>query len=219
MVPYDQQGQKASSPAAERNKEPILEVLKQHLGPSASGTLLEVASGSGQHTAHFAPAFPALTFQPSDLTPELFGSIHEWCHDLPNVRLPPLILDASSDPATWPLQPLAAPGSSAPQLTAMLVINMCHISPWTATQGMLRGAGSYLAPGGRLCIYGPFKKNNEHTSEGNVAFDASLRSRNPLWGYRDVAEVTAAASELAGLTSEAVHEMPANNFMLVYRKP
>lgn len=129
---------KAESPAAERNKVPILEVLQSYLSPqSTKGTLLELASGSGQHASFFASQYPHLTYQPSDYTGELFGSISAWCEGVPNVR-PPILIDASQ-PGQW--QAVLSQAGAPEHLDAMLCVNMTHISPWEATQGLLQGAG------------------------------------------------------------------------------
>ncbi|KAJ9505530.1 hypothetical protein QJQ45_028049, partial [Haematococcus lacustris] len=215
-------GQRVEAPAATRNTAPILELLTTYLKAAAPGLVLEVASGTGQHLAAFAQALPHLTWQASDLTPELFRSIEAHCTvmgeqggaplPLANVQLPPLLLDACLEPGQWP----AAVSKAAP-LAAMLAVNITHIAPWAATQGLMRGAGAFLRPGGFLFVYGPFKVNGRHTSEGNVAFDASLRARDPAWGYRDVADMQAEAAG-AGLASTACHAMPANNQMLVFTK-
>lgn len=165
---FSTQSDRQTHPAAERNKEPILEVLRRVLPPQ--GLVLEVASGSGQHVAHFAAALPHLTWQPTDLTDGLFPSIAAHCIGLPNVR-PPLVLDASN-PDAWPVTcPVAA----------VLVSNMTHISPWAATQDLIKGAGRLLAPGGVLCIYGPFKLEGAFTSDSNEAFHQQLRASNPEW--------------------------------------
>lgn len=174
----------------------------------APTTVLEVACGTGQHAAAFAAAFPHLSWQPTDRDDELFGSVAAWAEDAPNV-LPPSLLDAAAPAATWPV----GPGSCA----AALCVNMTHISPWEATRGLLAGAGEVLAPGGRLFIYGPFMVDGRPTTDSNAAFDARLRGQDSRWGLRDVAEVDAAAAA-AGLVREEKLDMPANNFVLVYRK-
>jgi len=195
-----------SSPAALRNRGPILEVLRRHL--PANGVVLELASGSGEHVTHFAAAFPALVFQPSDPDPQARASIAERVAQggLSNVRAP-LFVDASAD--DWTL-----PAEIAASLAAIVCINMIHISPWTATLGLLRGAGRLLSPGGVLFLYGPFRRGDRHTAPSNDAFDRDLRARNPDWGVRNVEDVVAdgAAQRLA--LAEIV-EMPANNLSVV----
>ncbi len=178
------------------------------IASGAPATVLEVASGTGQHAAAFAKAFPHLTWQPTDRDNDLFGSVAAWGEGIPNVQ-PPALLDASAPAATWPV----GPGTCA----AALCVNMTHISPWEATQGLLTGAGEVLAPAGRLFIYGPFKVDGRPTTDSNAAFDARLRGQDPRWGLRDVADVDAAAAA-AGLVREEKLDMPANNFVLVYRK-
>ncbi|PSC75091.1 SAM-dependent methyltransferase [Micractinium conductrix] len=209
MDTHEGHGAKIVAAAAERNKGPILAVLQEFLG-GAAGLVLEVASGTGQHTAHFAAALPRLTFQPSEnkAAEDSMASIRAWGQGLPNMR-PPMQLDASAPADGWPV----GPGTCR----AVYAANLTHISPWAATAGLIKGAGRALASGGELFVYGPFSVDGRPTTESNVAFDASLRARNPQWGYRDVADVTTAAAA-AGLAAVERREMPANNLMLVFRK-
>lgn len=169
--------------------------------------MLEVASGTGQHAAHFAAALPHLAWQPTEHAADALPSIEAWGEGLPNV-LPPLALDAAR-PGSWPLAPGAA--------RAVLATNLTHISPWAATQGLVRGAARVLQPGGLLLIYGPFSVDGAPTTESNAAFDRSLRASNPAWGYRDVADV-AAEAEAAGLALLERRAMPANNFYLIFQR-
>jgi len=189
-------------PATSRNADPILDVLRGVL--PERGTVLEVASGSGQHVAHFAGHFPALTWQPTDLDPAHRRSIAAWTHDLENV-LEPKALDAAGD--DWPL------GAA----DAMVCCNMIHIAPWPAGLGLLAGAGRVLSPGGVLYLYGPFSIGGAHTAESNARFDAGLRAQDPSWGVRDLDEV-AAAAEPHGLVLERTQPMPANNLSVIFRK-
>lgn len=195
---------KRHAPSAERNREPLLPVLREVL--PAQGTVLEVASGTGQHAVFFARAFPGLVWQPTDLAPENLESIEAWRADegTPNLR-PPLVLDASA--ATWPLE----------SADALVCINMVHISPWEATQGLLRGAARVLTPSGPLVLYGAYFIEGRPTAPGNLAFDASLRARNPAWGVRELGAVTAEA-RTHGLELERVVDMPNNNFTVVFRQ-
>jgi SAM-dependent methyltransferase len=195
---------KRHAQATERNREPLLAVLREVL--PTSGTVLEVASGTGQHAVFFARAFPALTWQPTDTEPESLESISAWRAEeaLPNL-LPPLPLDASTHP--WPV-------SSA---DVILNVNMIHISPWSSCQGLMRGAGRVLAPGGCLVMYGPYFVEGRETAPSNLAFDASLRERNEAWGVRQLGAVTAEAAR-QGLERERVVDMPGNNLTLVFRK-
>lgn len=193
-----------SSPAALRNRGPILDVLRTVLPDS--GTVLEVASGSGEHILHFAGALPALTWQPSDPSPAARASIAAWLdeerHD--NV-LAPLALDAAAP--QWPVT----------RADAVLAINMVHISPWRATLGLLDGAARLLPPGGTLFLYGPYRRAGIPLSESNAAFDADLKARNPDWGLRDL-DAVAAAADAAGLTLARVVEMPANNLSVMFAR-
>jgi SAM-dependent methyltransferase len=192
-----------TSPAVARNREPILAVLRRVL--PAHGTVLEIASGSGEHAVHFAAALPHLTWQPTDLDPDARRSIAAYRAGarLPNL-LPPLALDAAS-----PVWPVAEAG-------AIVSINMIHIAPWSAAQGLMAGAERILTPGGTLYLYGPFKENGEHTAPSNAAFDASLRQRDPRWGVRDVGDVCDLAQRHGLALVERV-AMPANNLSLVFR--
>ena len=194
---------KRHAPATERNRDAILAVLRDEL-PS-SGLVLEVASGSGQHVVHFAAALPALDWQPSDPEPAALASIESWRQEvgLPNVR-PPLRLDASAD---WPVE----------RADAILCVNMVHISPWEATLGLMKGAGAVLPPGGLLYLYGPYLRENVETAPSNLAFDASLKARDPQWGLRRVEDVIAAATD-EGLVFRRLLEMPANNLSLIFRR-
>ena len=194
---------KRHAPATERNRDVILAVLRDEL-PS-SGLVLEVASGSGQHVVHFAATLPALDWQPSDPDPAALVSIESWRQEvgLPNVR-PPLRLDASAD---WPVE----------RADAILCVNMVHISPWEATLGLMKGAGAVLPPGGLLYLYGPYLRENVETAPSNLAFDASLKARDPQWGLRRVEDVIAAATG-EGLVFRRLLEMPANNLSLIFQR-
>ena len=197
-------GDKRHAPATLRNRDVIAEVLRDWLPPS--GMVLEVASGSGEHALHFAAAFPALAWQPSDPDADALTSIAAWSAEagLANIS-PPLRLDASA--SDWPI--VAA--------DALLCINMVHISPWAATLGLFAGAARLLAAGAPLILYGPFVEADLPTAESNLAFDADLRARNPAWGLRDTAAVEAAAAE-AGFAFAGRRAMPANNLMLLVRR-
>jgi SAM-dependent methyltransferase len=195
---------KLSAPAAERNREPIAAVLREVL--PASGAVLEVASGTGQHAAWFAASFPHLQWQPSDPDPGALASIRAWrgAAALANL-LEPVVLDASAEP--WPVA----------AADAILCVNMVHISPWAATVGLMRGAGRLLAPGAPLILYGPYRRAGVPTAPSNEAFDASLRARNREWGLRPLEAVETEAGTY-GFTLERAVEMPANNLTLVFRR-
>jgi hypothetical protein len=192
------------SPSAERNREPILAVLRQVF--PQRGTVLEIASGTGQHAIHFAAAFPGLDWQPSDTDAAARASIVAWTAHagLTNIR-PPLDLDVCRKP--W--------GIDAAQ--AMVCINMIHISPWAATQALIDGAADVLDGGAVLYLYGPYRRNGAHTAPSNEAFDQQLRSRNPAWGVRDM-EAVVQLADAAGFACDEPIAMPANNFSLVFRK-
>lgn len=190
------------SPAAERNRAPILAELQRRLAPS--GLALEVASGSGQHAAHFAAGLPGWRWQPTEADPAARASIADWCAGLANV-LPALPLDVLA-PA-WPGVPAG--------VDAMFCANLLHIAPWAATAGLMQGAARHLAPVGRLFLYGPFFVDGEPAAPGNLAFDADLRARDPAWGVRRLVDVVGEAQR-AGLRLGERIAMPANNLLLVF---
>ena len=191
------------APATERNQEPILQVLTRVL--PTEGTVLELASGTGQHAAFFARHFPVLVWQPTDRDGESFSSITAWAElaGATNVR-PPFPLDATQDP--WPVD----------TVQAIFNANMIHIAPWPVCLGLMRGAGRHLAPGGVLVLYGPFRVGGAHTAPSNAAFDADLRQRDPAWGVRDLEAVIEAAAARDLTFAERV-PMPANNQTLIFR--
>lgn len=201
ILAEDSGAQKKHAPATARNREAILDVLRLLLPPA--GLVLEIASGSGEHCAYFAPHFPALDWQPSDPDATARSSIAAWCDGLANVRAP-LAIDAATD---WPIA----------RADAMLCVNMVHISPWEATLGLLAGAGRLLPQGAPLILYGPYRRAEVPTAESNQTFDRSLKARDPRWGLRDVGQVTQAALA-QGLAFDRLIEMPANNLVLVYRR-
>ena len=192
--------QRRHAPATLRNRGAIADVLATVL--PASGTVLEVASGSGEHCAFFAQRFPKLIWQASDPEPAARASITVWCEGLTNVR-PVLDLDAESP--DWPIAAAAA----------VLCINMVHISPWKATLGLLAGAGRLMEPGAPLFLYGPYRHASRRTAPSNEAFDASLKRRDPRWGLRDLDDVIAAAD---GFVLDRVVDMPANNLSIILRR-
>lgn len=193
---------KLSSPAVQRNRDAIADVLARWL--TDGDLVLEVASGTGEHVAAFAARFPALTWQPSDPDAEARGSIDAWrTESATRALLAPIALDASSP--SWPVA----------QADAVLCINMVHIAPWAATLGLFAGAAGLLGHGAPLILYGPYRRSGVPTASSNEAFDASLKARNADWGLRSVEEVEAAAAHFALI--ELV-EMPANNLMLLFRR-
>jgi SAM-dependent methyltransferase len=189
--------------ATERNRDPILEVLRGVLPPA--GLVLEIASGTGQHVAHFAPALPALRWQPSDASPAHLESIRAWsaASGADNIAAP-LLLDVEREP--WPVG----------QVDAILNINMIHIAPWSAAEALFRGAARLLPTAGVLYLYGPFKRGGQHTAPSNQRFDERLRGEDPRWGVRDVDELAVLATSVGFGPAEMI-AMPANNLSLVYR--
>jgi hypothetical protein len=194
-----------TSPSTARNREPILAALRPHM--PARGLVLEIAAGAGEHAVFNAAALPHLTWQPTDADDEALASIAAWRDQAGLVNLlAPLRLDAS-DPESWPVQ----------AADAVVNINMIHISPWAATEGLMRGAGRLLPTGGVLFLYGPYLERDVPTATSNLDFDRSLKSRNPAWGLRHLDAVTALAAEQGLALVERV-AMPANNLSLVFRQ-
>lgn len=197
-------GVRRSAPAALRNREPIAKVLREWL--PQSGLVLEIASGTGEHAAYFAQAFPTLEWQPTDINPEALDSIGAWRTDagLPNLREPVPLDAAASD---WPIE----------RADAVISINMVHISPWASALGLIEGAARLLPPGGPLILYGPWLSEGIETAPSNAAFDSDLQRRNPRWGLRKV-EDFAREAEARGFAFAEQRQMPANNLMLLFRK-
>ena len=191
------------APAAVRNCDPLTDALRPLL--PEHGLLLEVASGTGEHAVHFARRFPALTWQPTDADPDALESIAAWskARPAPNLR-PPLALDVREP---WLVE----------QADAVLAINLLHISPWPATEALVAGAARVLPAGGPLIVYGPFWCEGVAQAASNLAFDESLRARDPAWGVRRLEAVSAVAEEV-GLTFASVTEMPANNLLACWRR-
>src|ERR1700722_14949672 len=192
------------APATLRNRDFILDVLRDVL--PATGVILEVACGSGEHVVHFARNLPDLIFQPSDPDPDARLSAAAWAsaEGVANVHAP-IALDVSEP--VWPI-------ASA---NGVICINMVHISPWEATLGLMRGAAAILSSGAPLYLYGPYLREGIATAPSNQAFDRSLRDRNPNWGLRDL-EAVAAMAQFAGFSAPAITEMPANNLSVVFRR-
>lgn len=193
---------KRHAPATARNRDAIAQVLAETL--PIAGLVLEIASGSGEHVAAFAQAFPALRWQPSDPDADACASVAAWCEGLANVA-PPMALDAAA--ADWPIA----------RADAVLCVNMVHISPWEATLGLMAGAARLLAPGAPLLLYGPYRRDGVPTAPSNEAFDADLKARDSRFGLRRLEDVVAVAAA-QGLEVERVAEMPANNLMPVFRR-
>jgi hypothetical protein len=193
-----------SSPAALRNRDPILSVLRSMLPPT--GKVLEIASGSGEHILRFAAGFPELIWIPSDPSTEARASISAWLttDHRPNV-LAPLDLDAAA--AVWPVD----------RAGAVIAINMVHISPWAATRGLFKGAARILPTGAPLLLYGPFSRSDDTMAQSNIDFDADLRSRNPEWGIRSLDDIMREAA-MVGFRLGQTIEMPANNLSLIFER-
>lgn len=192
------------APSAARNRDAILRTLSPYL--PEFGSVLEVASGSGEHTMHFAAAHPRLTFQPSDPDPDARASTDAWARHLSLTNVAPALeLDVAQ--------------SACPSIRADVVIciNMIHIAPWSAAVGLMRHAAMVLPAGGILFLYGPYRRDGEHTSPSNAAFDADLKARNPAWGVRDLEAVATLASD-HGFSAPIIEAMPANNLSLIFTR-
>jgi SAM-dependent methyltransferase len=191
-------------PHVARNREPILEVLQRVL--PREGLVLEIASGGGEHAAYFAQNLPTVLWQPTDANSEMFESIaaHRAAAGVANL-LTPLHLDVTSE--QWPVE----------RANVLVCCNMIHISPWTATEGLMAGAGRTLSRDGLLYLYGPYKIDGRHTAPSNQDFDTRLRAQNPLWGVRDLTDVSGLAKR-HGLALEETVPMPANNLSVIFRR-
>lgn len=195
------------SPSAARNRDPIREIFLKSM--PKSGTIIEVGSGTGEHVAHLAAAAPGLRFHPGDPDAASRASIAAWTafHSLTNVA-PPHDIDVAA--ANW--------HEAFEPCEGVLSINMIHISPFDAARGLIAGAGCLLKPAGRLFLYGPFSRNGVNTAPSNEEFDASLKSRDPAWGVRDLDRDIIPLATAAGLSLAAIEEMPANNQSVVFEK-
>ncbi len=194
-----------TSPATARNRQPILEILAARLPIAAR--VLEIASGAGEHAVFLAEALPGVRWRPTDPDGDARASIAAWRTqaELPNLA-EPLALDAA-DLTTWPTEPV----------DVVVCINMVHISPWAAMEGLMAGAERLLGPGGQLILYGPYIEADVVTAPSNLAFDESLKARNPAWGLRDLADTTALARR-SGLALAERIAMPANNLIVIFTK-
>jgi len=197
-----------TSPAVARNRDPILAVLRRVLPAQGTGigTVLEIASGTGEHAVHFAAGLPHLIWLPTDIDADALRSIcaHRASAQLPNLS-PVLELDVCAP--SWPVT----------RADAIVAINMIHIAPWAAAEGLVAGAERLLVAGSVLYLYGPFKENGRHTAPSNAAFDESLRTRDPRWGVRDLDEVAALARRHGLALTERI-AMPANNLSLIFHR-
>ena len=192
------------APATQRNREAIAERLADNLPPT--GTVLEIASGTGEHISYFAGLFPGLDWQPSEPNHDLRASIAAYREDHSHGNLAaPIALDTTERP--WPIE----------AVDAVLCVNLLHIAPWSVGEALFAGAGEVLKPQSPLLIYGPFMRDGRHTAESNAAFDRSLRLQDPTWGVRDLSLLEQTA-EQAGLSLASVSDMPANNFFLEFRR-
>ena len=199
---------KQYAPATQRNREPILEVLLRVLPPS--GNILEIASGTGEHSLFFAPAFSPRQWIPSDPNPIARNSIEAWRQEslIDNIQSP---LNINVEDDRWVIE------TEKLNITTIININMIHISPWNACLGLMEGAKRILPSGGILYLYGPYKQEGKHTAPSNKSFDQSLRSQNPEWGVRNLEDVVKVAEDKGFILQEKI-EMPANNLSVIFKK-
>lgn len=198
------------APATQRNREPILEILQRIL-PS-TGTILEIASGTGEHAVFFAPRLSGQKWLPTDINYLSLASISAWLKYEPSDNIyPPILLDVSAN--IWPVE---VEQQYLREITAIVSINMIHIAPWSACLGLMAGAGRILPENGILYLYGPFKQKGQHTAPSNAAFDEMLKSQNAAWGVRDLDDVIAVA-EKHNLQWRETILMPANNLSVVFQ--
>lgn len=196
------------APATARNRNVIRSVLENHL-QDLTGTLIEVASGTGEHAVHIAPHLPHITWQPTDIEEKHLLSINAWrTHDGSNNIKPAQYFNIIDDRFS---------GIEGGNICAIAAINLIHIAPWAATEHLIEKSSDTLYEGGVLFLYGPYKRGGEHTSASNADFDQSLKSRNPDWGIRDLEAVTAHAAR-SGFQAPNIIQMPANNLSLIFRK-
>lgn len=195
------------APAVQKNQEPIREVLKEFL--PASGTVLELASGSGEHIIHFAENLPDLTWLPSEIDPAALASIEAWRQyaNFSNIHTP-VTLDVTSN--IWALP------ETTGELVGVLAINLIHIAPWEACEGLMRGSASRLPTNGILYLYGPYKRSGRHTAPSNHSFDKLLRRHDPEWGVRNLESVINCARNF-DLALDQIVEMPSNNLSIILR--
>uniref|UniRef100_A0A182SWW3 Methyltransferase-like 26 n=1 Tax=Anopheles maculatus TaxID=74869 RepID=A0A182SWW3_9DIPT len=206
-----------ANPAGERNKDPILNVLKQFLSKTLPNLrLLEISSGVGLHAAYFAKEFPNITFQPSEFDTTLFGSIDAYRQGIENVRSP-IFVDVSKPCHEWENEANVNEHNCAKHFDYMLNINMLHISPRACARGLFHNASVLLKAGGLLITYGPYAVNGVLTPDSNVQFNKSLQQRNPEWGIRDTSELSEMAI-LKGIKLLEAIDLPANNKCLIWKK-
>ncbi|MGY6530510.1 MAG: DUF938 domain-containing protein [Cyanobacterium sp.] len=199
---------KQYAPATLRNREPILEVLREVF--PQNGSILEISSGTGEHCVYFAPHFPRCTWIPSDISESAIASITAWKQESghPNIQNPKII-DVT--------KPQWYESLMDHNIRAIACINMIHIAPWDACGGLMVGAGKILKNGDKLYLYGPYKRNNQHTAPSNEQFDQSLQNRNPAWGVRNLETVVEEAQK-SQLFLQKIIEMPSNNFSVIFEK-
>ena len=198
---------RAHAPATLRNREPILDVLRRVL-PQSGGTILEIASGTGEHAAYMAPLLPEnWRWQPSDIGEEKRADIDSHAEESGSTRImPAILLDVTAE--DWPVA----------HADAILCCNMIHIAPWGAAEGLFRGATKLLGGGDPLILYGPFKRHGAHTAPSNAEFDKVLRQQNSHWGVRCLdMEVMPLAKE-CGFDLDEIVQMPANNLTAIFRR-
>ena len=196
------------APATQRNRDPIFDILVAVLPPT--GNILEIASGTGEHAVYFAPKLKDHQWIPSEPDEMRRQSIEAWRQFNPSSNLAnPKNINVLNSDWTEPLKEL--------EITAIVNINMIHISPWEACLGLMQGAGNLLPLGGVLYLYGPYKQGGKHTAPSNQIFDQSLRAQNKSWGVRNLEDVIEIAQQ-QGLNLVKTVSMPANNLSVIFHK-
>lgn len=198
-----------------RNREPIARVLQKYL--AAGSQVLEIAAGTGEHAVYLSDQLAAEHWWPSDISAGAIASINAWRGDADTAALHPALHLDVSRPVEETAQRLLNAGVAVLRFDAIVCINMIHISPWQATEGLMRTAGVLLDDGGLLYLYGPYRRNGQHTAPSNARFDQDLQSRDPQWGVRHLEDVCQLAA-LQHLKLLDVVDMPANNLSVILQK-
>lgn len=215
MKPATDPDARLSSPSSLRNREPIADVLGRYL--PVGSQVLEIAAGTGEHAVYLSTQLSAAQWWPSDIKPGAIDSINAWRELIKPAALQPALRLDVSRPVEETVQGLLNAGVPAAGFNAIVCINMIHISPWQATEGLMRTAGTVLADDGLLYLYGPYQRNGQHTAPSNALFDADLQSRDPQWGVRKLEDVCELAAR-QNLTLLDVVAMPANNLSVILQK-
>lgn len=215
MTPLTDPDARRSSPSSLRNREPIAQVLRRYLAGDCQ--VLEIAAGTGEHAVYLSRQLAAAHWWPSDISADAIASINAWRGEADTAALHPALHLDVSRPFEETAQHLLDAGVAVLRFDAIVCINMIHISPWQATEGLMRTAGALLDEGGLLYLYGPYRRNGQHTAPSNARFDEDLQSRDPHWGVRNLEDVCQLAA-MQHLKLLDVVDMPANNLSVILQK-